>query len=89
VLKWMCERVDGKAAAKETPAGYLPTEDALDLTGLDIPAEDLATLLTVDKEAWKAVEVPSIETHFAQFGDRLPKRLAKQFENLKERLGAN
>lgn len=87
VLKWMCERVDGKASAKETPAGYLPTEDALDLSGLDIPAESMSVLLNVDKEAWKEVEVPSIEAHFQRFGDRLPQRMAKQFENLKDRLG--
>ncbi len=86
VLKWMCERVDGKADAKKTPAGYLPTDDALDLSGLDVPAEDMSVLLEVDKEAWKEVELPSIEAHFERFGGRLPERLAKEFENLKDRL---
>jgi len=86
VLKWMCERVDGKAPARETPIGLLPTEDALDLSGLDISGEVMEELLKVDPEAWKA-EIPDIENHFAKFGDRLPKRLAAQLDKLKERLG--
>ena len=35
MLKWVIERIEGKAAAVETPIGYVPTADALDLTGLD------------------------------------------------------
>ena len=85
VLKWMCERVDGKAGAESTPIGYLPTEDDLDTGGLDIPAEDLAELLRVDMEAWKA-EIPDIDQHLAQFGERLPQRLRRQFEAFKSRL---
>ncbi|NLX35078.1 MAG: phosphoenolpyruvate carboxykinase (GTP), partial [Chloroflexi bacterium] len=73
VLKWMCERVDGKAEARETPIGWLPTDGALDLTGLDIPAEDLEGLLHVDVDAYRA-EIADIEAHFARFGDRLPER---------------
>ncbi len=87
VLKWMCERVDGKADAKTTPAGYLPTVDALDLDGLDVSPESMEELLTIDKDQWKAVELPSIDGHFARFGARLPERMASQFEALKKRLG--
>ncbi len=85
VLKWMCERVDGKAAAKETPIGWLPADGALDLTGLDIPAEDLEALLHVDADAYRN-EIADIEAHFARFGDRLPERLHKQLEAFKQRL---
>lgn len=86
VLKWMCERVDGTAAAKETPIGWLPADDALDLTGLDIPAADLEALLHVDADAYRN-EIADIEAHFARFGDRLPERLHKQLEAFKQRLG--
>jgi phosphoenolpyruvate carboxykinase (GTP) len=86
VLKWMCERLEGKAGAQKTAIGYLPRESDLDLIGLDIPTGDLEELLKVDKAAW-ATEVPGIEEYFAQFGDRLPERLAKQLEALRERLG--
>jgi len=86
VLKWMCERVDGKAEAVQTPIGLLPKMGGLDMKGLKIDERDVHELLRVDIDAWKA-EIPDIEKHFAQFGDRLPARLKKQFEELKARLG--
>ncbi|HOG11766.1 MAG TPA: phosphoenolpyruvate carboxykinase (GTP) [Smithella sp.] len=86
VLKWMCERVDGKAEAVQTPIGLLPRLGGLDLKGLKIDERDIQELLRVDLDAWKA-EIPDIEKHFAQFGDRLPARLRKQFAELKKRLG--
>jgi phosphoenolpyruvate carboxykinase (GTP) len=85
-LKWMCERVDGKAGAKKTPIGLVPNETDLDLRGLNLPQGNIKELLRVDSEAWKA-EVPKMEKFFAQFGDRLPKRLSNQFEELTKRLG--
>jgi phosphoenolpyruvate carboxykinase (GTP) len=86
VLKWMCERVDGKVGAKETPIGLMPKEGDLDLSGLEIPKDNMKTLMNVDLAEWKA-EVPDIEKHFALFGNRLPERLKKQFEELRNRLG--
>jgi phosphoenolpyruvate carboxykinase (GTP) len=85
VLKWMCERVEGKAEAQATPIGFLPRESDLDLTGLSIAAENMRELLRVDREAWQA-ELPDIERHFAQFGERLPERLHWQVRGLRERL---
>jgi phosphoenolpyruvate carboxykinase (GTP) len=85
VLKWMCERVDGKVGAKKTPIGLVPEEGDLDISGLDISAEDMKELMSVDSEAWKA-ELPDIENHFAIFGDRLPGRLRKQLDEYRERL---
>jgi phosphoenolpyruvate carboxykinase (GTP) len=86
VLKWICERVEGKIDAVKTPIGLLPKVDDLDLKGIPISAQDIKDLLKVDMDAWRA-EIPDIEKHFAQFGDRLPDRLKKQFEALKSRLG--
>jgi len=86
VLKWMCERIDGKVGAVETPIGLMPKEGDLDLTGLAIPDADLKELLRVDADAWKA-EISDIERHFSQFGDRLPARLRKQLDDLGKRLG--
>ena len=70
VLEWVFERVNGRGSAVETPIGLLPTRDALPLDGLDLPGADLDELLRVDVEEWRA-EIPSIEEHFARFGDRL------------------
>lgn len=86
VLKWMCERVDRKVGARETPIGLLPDEKDLDLSGLEITKESMAELLKVDVDAWRE-EVPSIEKYFAQFGARLPERMRKELEALKRRLG--
>jgi phosphoenolpyruvate carboxykinase (GTP) len=87
VLKWMCERVEGKIPARTTPIGLLPREDDLDLAGLRVPPENLAELLKVETEPWRG-EVADIEGYFAQFGDRrLPQRIKKQLRELAGRLG--
>ncbi len=86
VLKWMCDRLEGKVDARETAIGRLPYEDDLDLTGLSISGEQLEQLLRVDLPAWRA-EVSDLERHFAQFGDRLPDRMAEQLVKLVQRLG--
>lgn len=88
VLKWMCERVDGKAGAQKTAIGYMPAVEDLDLAGLnDVPVEDMKELLRVDKAAWEE-EAKDMEKHFSQFGDRLPKALADELKTLVERLKA-
>ena len=86
VLKWVFERCDGTAKAVDTPIGRLPADGALDLEGLNAPAETMQELLSVDAEGWKA-ELPLIAEHFATFGDRLPQGLKDELEGLKARLG--
>ena len=86
VLKWICERIDGTAAAQTTPIGNLPTPESLDLTGLDLPAENLRELLEVDVAGWKT-EIATVAESYAKFGDRLPTALTKQLEELRRRLG--
>jgi phosphoenolpyruvate carboxykinase (GTP) len=86
VLKWICERVEGTASAVPTPIGNLPTPDALDLSGLKLPAEDVKQLLAVDPAGWKK-EADDIEAYYAKFGDKLPEALPRQLAELRERLG--
>jgi phosphoenolpyruvate carboxykinase (GTP) len=81
VLKWVFERLDGTAGAVETAIGYLPTPDAIDTSGLDVSADDMAALLSVDIDGWKSA-LPQFETHFAQFGDKLPAELTEQLQQL-------
>ena len=85
VLKWVAERVDGEGAARKTPIGNLPTADALDVSGLDIPADDMEALLTVDVEAWKS-EIAGLSEYYEEFGDGLPSALRSQLAALQERL---
>ena len=86
VLKWMIDRLEGRVGAEKSAIGLMPKVEDLDLSGLDIPLEDVKELLRVDVEAWKA-EVPDVQQHLDQFGKRLPERLRKQFEAYKQRLG--
>jgi phosphoenolpyruvate carboxykinase (GTP) len=85
VLKWICQRIDGTGKAVETPIGYLPTEDALDMTGLPMDQADLQTLLEVDIEGWKR-EIEDVAKSYEQLGDRLPKALSQQLADLRSRL---
>jgi phosphoenolpyruvate carboxykinase (GTP) len=85
VLKWIVERLEGTADAVETAIGRVPTADALDTTGLDIDAATLATLLSVDNEAWRA-EIPQIEAHLESIGERLPAELRDELNELEKRL---
>jgi phosphoenolpyruvate carboxykinase (GTP) len=85
VLKWICERVEGTGNAQLTPIGNLPTPDALDLSGLDLPAENLAQLLAVDGAGWRN-EADDVYTYHAKFGTSLPMALHEQLGHLRHRL---
>jgi len=85
ILKWMCDRIDGKVEAVKTSLGLMPRERDLDLSGLYIPPADLEELLRVDPDAWKS-EYFDIEVFFDQFGSHLPDRLNAQLKALRDRL---
>jgi phosphoenolpyruvate carboxykinase (GTP) len=86
VLKWVMERIDGQADAVETPIGHVPTLEALDTEGLDLPREQLEAALRVDPEEWQA-EISQITNWFGKFGDTLPRELWTELDGLKARLG--
>jgi phosphoenolpyruvate carboxykinase (GTP) len=86
VLKWAIERIEGKAAAVETPIGHVPTPESLDTSGLDLSDAELEQALAVDPEEWKA-EIPQIEEWFEKFGETLPTQLRVELDGLKARLG--
>jgi phosphoenolpyruvate carboxykinase (GTP) len=85
VIKWIFERVSGKGKAVETPIGYLPTPDAIDINGSGISAENMELLLNVDVQEWLQ-EAGSIKEHYRRFGNRLPEALSHELESLEERL---
>jgi len=87
VLKWVVERVAGTADAAETPIGLVPTVDAIDRTGLDLDDNAMTRLLAVDPASW-GHEVALIDEHYAMVGDRLPKRLDAELDDLRRRLDA-
>ena len=89
VLKWVIERLEGTAAAVETPVGHVPTADSIDVTGLTLTADKLQVALEVSDDEWRA-EVPLIEEWFAKIGnDKIPTALRVELDTLKQRLGMN
>ncbi len=85
VLKWICERIEGKGKAVETAIGILPAADAIDIGGTKVSAADMQELLRIDVEGWKK-EVASIEESYKAHGAKLPHALRAEVEALKARL---
>jgi phosphoenolpyruvate carboxykinase (GTP) len=85
VLKWMLDRIEGRAQATDTPIGYVPTPDSLDLHGLSIPRKNLDELLAVDPADWTQ-ELTETGKFFEKFGDRLPDEIRAEHKALADRL---
>jgi phosphoenolpyruvate carboxykinase (GTP) len=87
VLKWVIERIEGRAAADETPIGHVPTPESLDVSGLDMRPGALEAALRVDVDEWRA-EVPQIQEWFEKIGtDKVPAMLMTELDGLRARLG--
>jgi phosphoenolpyruvate carboxykinase (GTP) len=87
VLEWVFRRCNGEGETVDSALGMLPAEGDINTDGLEISAEAMSDLLTVDEEALKA-QLPQVEEHLAKFGDDLPGAVRSQFGALKQRLGA-
>jgi phosphoenolpyruvate carboxykinase (GTP) len=85
VLEWVFRRCDDSAEAVETAIGLLPAEGAINTEGLNIDAEAMRELLSVDEDLVRE-QLPQVKQHFAQFGDKLPDALAQQLAALEARL---
>ncbi len=86
VIKWMVERINGKAKGVETEVGILPDPSELDIGGLELSKKEILKLLSVDKKEWEK-EIKEIESFFSLFGDDLPGEFSRQIINLKKRFG--
>ncbi|GAA1443746.1 phosphoenolpyruvate carboxykinase (GTP) [Mycobacterium cookii] len=69
-LLWLLQLKNGEVQGRRTAVGIIPTEEELDLAGMDVPAADLERILTIDKERWQQ-EMGFREEHLSQF-DRMP-----------------
>jgi phosphoenolpyruvate carboxykinase (GTP) len=87
VLQWVLDRVKGRGLAVETPIGYVPAQGALSMVGLDVSAETMRELLSVENDEWKG-ELSGMREFFQKFGDRLPVEMTRQADALERRLGA-
>ena len=81
VLKWIIDRCEEKIDAQDTPIGFLPHRDDIDMNGLDIPNKNIDELLSVNEKEW-LTEIQSIGEYIQNFGQRVPKELLDQFKKL-------
>jgi phosphoenolpyruvate carboxykinase (GTP) len=88
VLKWIIERMEGTAAAEDTPIGRVPAAAHLDLSGLATPRDDIEAALRGDADEWRA-EIPLIEEWFDKVGDALPTSMRDELAALKQRLAVD
>lgn len=72
VLKWIVNRINGKASAVESPVGWVPRYKDIDWEGLEFSPEQFERIMTIDREVWKK-ELLSHEELFSTFYDKLPK----------------
>jgi phosphoenolpyruvate carboxykinase (GTP) len=86
VLKWIVDRVNGRAAAERSAVGMRPAEGSLDLTGLEIAGESLKEAMAVKPQDW-AAELDSQEEFFKKLGATVPAKMDEQRKALREGLG--
>lgn len=87
VLKWMIDRIEGRATGQETAFGVAPQYGEINWTGLDFTGEQFDTVTRIDKAAW-ADELKLHTAHFDQLAYHLPAQMLKTKAALEERLGA-
>ena len=85
VLRWIIDRCEQRVAARQTPIGYLPERDDIDVSGLDVSVETMDALLAVNVEQWQA-EMASVGDYLDSYGARLPGELKNQQQQIVEDL---
>ena len=85
VLRWIVDRCENRVSAEETAIGYLPAAEDIDLTGLDVSDDELAQLLNVDRDQWRA-ELDEVGEYLDSYGDRLPAELRAEQQKVAQDL---
>ncbi len=81
ILRWIVERVQGRARARETALGWMPDHADIDWTGLDLPAAVFDQLTAIDRKAWRS-ELLGHEELFIDLTAHLPKEMLFERELL-------
>lgn len=77
VIRWIIDRCENRAEARETPIGFLPKPADIDTSGLDVPIETMEALLSVNIDAWRD-EMDSVGEYLDSYGKRLPAKLRQE-----------
>ncbi|MDR1748921.1 MAG: phosphoenolpyruvate carboxykinase (GTP) [Spirochaetaceae bacterium] len=86
VLAWIFDRCDNRDNAVETAIGFMPKDGAINTNGLNVTAEAMKGILSVDTEGWKREIADIRENHYPKFGDKLPAELKAELDGLEKRL---
>jgi phosphoenolpyruvate carboxykinase (GTP) len=87
VLKWMIDRIEGKAQGTDNLFGIGPAYEDLNWTGLPFTPEQFETVTSIDKAAWQK----ELELHselFKQLAYHLPRELGETKARIEQRLAA-
>ncbi|MEK9132682.1 MAG: phosphoenolpyruvate carboxykinase (GTP), partial [Patescibacteria group bacterium] len=85
ILKWIKERIRGEVSAKETPLGLMPQIEDLDLSGINVPHNNLEKLFSTTEPGWDS-ELSEIKNFFDKFGATMPCEMHEELEKLRKRL---
>jgi phosphoenolpyruvate carboxykinase (GTP) len=85
VLEWIMARCFDEADAVDSPVGYLPKVEDINLEGSGVSEDTLKDLLTIDKQLWQT-EVDGIKEFYKKFGTKLPKELEQELETLQNNI---
>jgi phosphoenolpyruvate carboxykinase (GTP) len=77
VLKWVVDRARLRVGGQETPFGWVPKADDLDLSGLAVPSSQVDEATSIDLDEWKT-ELEGHEEFFEKLGSSLPEVLQLQ-----------
>jgi phosphoenolpyruvate carboxykinase (GTP) len=86
VLEWMLNRCEGNAGAVAPAIGRLPRPEDLNTRGLDLNADAMRALLSVDAASWKK-ETSDLRAYFEQFGSRMPTQMLEELKKVESQLG--
>ena len=87
VLRWIVERVEGRADGELNAFGITPRYRDLDWSGLDFDADRFGFVSSVDAVEWQR-ELALHDEVFRQLAHRLPPELPEVRRRLAERLGS-
>lgn len=87
VIKWIFEQCEGNSNAVNSPIGFLPAKDAIDISALNVDQKSIEQLMTINHEEWKK-EIENIRVFYKIFGDDLPKEFTFELAELEKRLNS-
>jgi phosphoenolpyruvate carboxykinase (GTP) len=87
VLKWMIDRIEGRATGEKHVFGVSPRYEELNWTGLDFSSQQFGQVIGIDHAAWEK-ELQLHDELFKQLEHRLPEELKDTKARIEERLAA-